>query len=205
MFDCGIALALPQHVESHARRTATRMQEGGISFEFALTHEFVPHITLYQGRFAREELANRAWSEVKKEYRKRQFILPTITLSGVPNIRANRNVFWVAENSIPLLIFHERIALGMNSCTNGLLLPEARSALRNGTTTERIRIMRFGMLATGGQYCPHVTIGRLASSNDAVRARGYPPPKCVFVPRGLLYGPIDEFGRMKEPKFIECN
>jgi hypothetical protein len=202
-YDCGVALLLPAHVNDGARRSVAHMREAGISLEYALTHEHTPHITLYQGRFASEAIAVDAWKEVKKQYRRQRGTLPIIILSGTLDVRPSRDVFWNAEVSFQLLVLHEWIALGMNARSGGLLLPQAQSALRGATTAERIRIMRFGMLATGGQYHPHVTLGRIASGDDAERTSGHAPPKRVFAPLGLVFGPIDEYGRMKESELFE--
>ncbi len=203
-YDCGVALALSGRVDASARRTVSRFYDERILLLYELSPEYHSHVTLYQGRFANMRDALCAWEELKMELVVNKPKTKQLILVDRLEVRKNNNVFWNLEVAPTLCRLHEFVASHMSAFAAGRLLPQASKAMLTATSTEQDRILRYGMLATGEYYHPHVTIARLQHSADVVEVEQFRLPRTTFAPRALYFGVINEFGQMKKEAIVEA-
>lgn len=123
MQDFGIALAAPERLSEESLRLVALMNSRNFALTFRLEGVHIPHITLYQGRFAARKRAKEAWKQLLMLYK--DMIPPQLELCMEEQliVRPSGNVFWCAEKSNALAELHMLVAREMQVFTDRLLVP----------------------------------------------------------------------------------
>lgn len=202
--DLGVALRLSSEAEKDVYRIANMQQmrwrgEG----EFFLTPPYLPHVTLYQGRFVHPTIDNVTLGKLCAHIvGKGLWTGGAIKLlDHLLLVRKGGWIFWPIELTRELRELHEEVAAYLQRTTSTNFRESAARVLQNRDTPRdvRERIRKFGGVHTGSEYRPHITIGRLAKSGD-LKEEALPRMGIgrLVYPSMLIIGAIDENGRMRE-------
>lgn len=199
--DIGVALRLTQEVEKDMYRIANNQKERWGEGRFFLARPYLPHVTLYQGRFAQPTTDLATLGKLcTRIVGKGLWSGGALTLLDHILVNDEGWVFRPVEITFSLRELHEEVAAHLQRTTSTNFRESARRVLDDRDTPRDIRerIRRYGGIHTGGEYQPHVTIGRLIQGSFLRReAVSLGKVLRLAYPSTLIAGLIDEEGRMR--------
>ena len=123
--------------------------------------DLLPHITVYQAHFPKEN-AERVKNGVAKAISQ---IEPLIVDMDGFSISHETFLFWRCVKSERLLRLQEDVIRQTNHLRNGLILPML-SNVGNVSGEDKFDIQNYGSLLIGPHYDPHITIARIKNKDD---------------------------------------
>lgn len=194
--DYGVAVMMPPEVFKESFRLVQFLTGVRVPLVYSLSGEFIPHVTLYQGRFPSATVARKAWELLCAEMPKFVKRPVEVRMTRDVELRKNGNIFWNCRRTAELEWFHTQFASQMQAHTEGLLMKQSQDKLQDASEEERHRVMKYGVVASGPAYHPHITLARLRDVKNEIVLRGLNPIEMDFSVEKLCFGPINEYGQM---------
>lgn len=203
--DIGVALGLSAGAMQDAYALARECERRFGARRFFLAPPFLPHVTLYQGRFVYGAIDRKTLGELAARivYRGCWSGEP-LALASSLRVTEDGWIFWEAERTRSLRDFHEEVAGFLQRRASANFREKARAILLDRTIDRltRKRVRRFGGIHTGEKFCPHITIGQVLLAREDNARIGFPARHLlrVIYPTKLIVGDIDGYGRMDSRK-----
>ena len=160
-----------------------------------LGSENIPHITLFQGRFPSRNIEKiyQYIESLQNTYSPIDIFLTTDLL-----VRQNLNVFWMVTKSPQMMLLHFEIAKRLFPLTENLLMEQFALLLNSPTITisEKERLKSYGMLLSGDDFLPHVTLCKLNNSKNKSKLDMMDIPQSSFQSNCITIGELGFYGNL---------